>query len=51
MDRGMKAAIFDMDGTLIDSMLPWRRLNVEFVRRRGIEPTPEEIDVLVDNNW
>ena len=45
MDRTatMKAAIFDMDGTLIDSMQPWRALNVEFVRRRGIEPTPEEI--------
>ena len=43
MDKRMKAAIFDMDGTLIDSMLPWRGLNVEFVRRRGIEPTPEEI--------
>ena len=43
MDRGMKAAIFDMDGTLIDSMTPWRALNVEFIRRRGIEPTPEEL--------
>lgn len=43
MDKGMKAAIFDMDGTLIDSMPPWRALNVEFVRRRGIEPTPEEM--------
>ncbi len=43
MDNGMKAAIFDMDGTLIDSMPPWRALNVEFVRRRGIEPTPEEM--------
>ncbi|MBR5287776.1 MAG: HAD family phosphatase [Clostridia bacterium] len=43
MNLGMKTAIFDMDGTLIDSMTPWRALNVEFVRRRGIEPTPEEI--------
>ena len=43
MDRGMEAAIFDMDGTLIDSMTPWRALNVEFIRRRGIEPTPEEL--------
>lgn len=39
----MKAAIFDMDGTLIDSMPPWRRLNVAFVRRRGIDPTEQEI--------
>jgi len=45
MDRDltMKAAIFDMDGTLIDSMPPWRQLNVAFVRRRGIEPTEQEI--------
>ena len=38
----MKAAIFDMDGTLLDSMSQWRRLNVEFIRQRGIEPTEEE---------
>lgn len=38
----MKAAIFDMDGTLIDSMPAWRRLNSEFVRSHGIEPTPEQ---------
>jgi len=45
MDRDltMKAAIFDMDGTLIDSMPPWRALNAEFVRRRGIVPTDEEV--------
>lgn len=43
MDGRMKTAIFDMDGTLIDSMTPWRALNVEFVRRQGIEPTAEEI--------
>lgn len=38
----MKAAIFDMDGTLIDSMPAWRRLNGEFVRSQGIEPTPQQ---------
>ena len=38
----MKAAIFDLDGTLIDSMPCWRNLNTEFVRSRGIEPTPEQ---------
>ena len=35
----MKAAIFDMDGTLLDSMSQWRQLNVEFIRQRGIQPT------------
>lgn len=38
----MKAAIFDMDGTLIDSMGAWRRLNVEFLRAQGITPTQEQ---------
>lgn len=44
MDRtvGMKAAIFDMDGTLIDSMKQWRTLNVQFVRSHGITPTREQ---------
>jgi len=38
----MKAAIFDMDGTLLDSMLLWRSLNVSFVRSFGIEPTKQQ---------
>lgn len=43
MFETMKAAIFDMDGTLIDSMPAWRRLNSEFVRSHGIEPTEEQV--------
>lgn len=42
MLEGMKAAIFDMDGTLIDSMNEWRRLNCSFVRDRGVELTQEQ---------
>jgi len=38
----MKAAIFDMDGTLLDSMPLWRSLNVSFVRSFGIEPTAKQ---------
>ncbi|MBQ7886815.1 MAG: HAD family phosphatase [Clostridia bacterium] len=38
----MKAAIFDMDGTLLDSMGEWRKLNCSFVREQGIELTPEQ---------
>lgn len=34
------ALIFDMDGTLIDSMGYWRRQNLEFLRARGL-PVPE----------
>ena len=38
----MKAAIFDMDGTLLDSMGEWRKLNCSFVRDQGIELTAEQ---------
>lgn len=39
---GMKAAIFDMDGTLLDSMGAWRALNVSFLHSIGADPTPEQ---------
>ncbi|MBQ4266075.1 MAG: HAD family phosphatase [Clostridia bacterium] len=42
MLEGMKAAIFDMDGTLLDSMGEWRKLNCSFVREQGIELTKEQ---------
>ena len=42
MQRMMKAAIFDMDGTLVDSMSEWRKLNSLFIRNSGIVPTPEQ---------
>ena len=38
----MKAAIFDMDGTLLDSMLVWRTLNLNFLRANGVNPTPQQ---------
>ena len=42
MFEAMKAAIFDMDGTLIDSMSEWRKLNVSFLSEHGITPTADE---------
>lgn len=35
----MKAAIFDLDGTLIDSMGMWRNLGKNFLKRRNIDIT------------
>ncbi|MDP2173083.1 MAG: HAD family phosphatase [Candidatus Cloacimonadaceae bacterium] len=32
-----KAIIFDLDGTLIDSMRLWREVDTEFLAKRGIE--------------
>lgn len=36
-----KGAIFDLDGTLLDSMWVWPEIDVEFLARRGI-PIPED---------
>ncbi len=40
MMEGKKAALFDMDGTLIDSMGIWGDIDVEFLGERGIEVPP-----------
>ncbi len=42
MASRFKGAIFDMDGTILDSMGCWRSLNAEFLKKRGL-PIPEEI--------
>ena len=41
MDK--KYAIFDMDGTLIDSMIFWKNLALEYLRSKGVERIPEDI--------
>ena len=38
----LQSAIFDMDGTLLDSMPYWRQMTYNYVLSRGITPTPEE---------
>ena len=35
-----QGAIFDMDGTLLDSMPAWSDLAPDFLKRHGIEPEP-----------
>ena len=42
MLENIKAVIFDLDGTLVDSMGIWRRVDVEFLIRRGI-PLPDDL--------
>lgn len=37
MLRDIDAVIFDMDGTLIDSMWMWKDIDIEFLAKRGIE--------------
>lgn len=36
MLKNIKAAIFDMDGTLVDSMWVWSKIDIEFLKKRGI---------------
>ena len=38
---GIRAVIFDLDGTLIDSMGIWRDVDMEYLEKRGIAPTPD----------
>ncbi len=37
----MKYAIFDLDGTLLDSMWVWENIDIEFLSRYELVPTPE----------
>lgn len=41
MDRPF--AIFDLDGTLVDSMGYWRRMGPDYLARRGIERVPDAL--------
>jgi HAD superfamily hydrolase (TIGR01509 family) len=45
-----KAVIFDLDGTLIDSMSIWRRVDKEFLGKRGIEVPEDLFDHLPQGN-
>ena len=37
LDHEIKAAIFDMDGTLVDSTGLWHEIDKAFFRKRGME--------------
>lgn len=42
----MKGAIFDVDGTLLDSMGVWNSAGRNFLKKLGIEATPELGDIM-----
>ena len=41
-----KSIIFDMDGTLLDSMEMWAQLDRKFLLENGIEPPPDISDMV-----
>ena len=42
MLKNINAVIFDLDGTLVDSMWMWKAIDVEYLSRFGIE-LPEDL--------
>ena len=42
-----KAVIFDLDGTLVDSMWMWRDIDIEFLGSRGIT-FPEDLQEKIE---
>lgn len=44
MMENIKAAIFDLDGTLIDSMYVWEKVDHDFLTERGIPVTQDYTD-------
>lgn len=43
---GVKLLIFDLDGTLLDSMNVWNKVDIDFLGRYGYEVTAEYTDVV-----
>lgn len=44
MIKNKKAVIFDLDGSLVDSMWIWREIDIEYMNRHGYATTREELD-------
>ena len=42
----IKGGIFDMDGTLLDSMSIWRNIGIDYLLKLGIQPKPDLFDRL-----
>ena len=47
MLQGKEAVIFDLDGTLVDSMWMWKQIDIEYLDRFGI-PLPEDLQIKIE---
>ena len=45
--RDFKAVIFDLDGTLVDSMWMWEKIDIEYLGRYGI-PLPDKLQESIE---
>lgn len=45
--KGKKAALFDLDGTLVDSMWMWKQIDIEFLGRFGLE-CPDDLQKSIE---
>ncbi|MGN0525932.1 MAG: HAD family hydrolase [Acutalibacteraceae bacterium] len=43
--KNIKGAIFDMDGTVLDSMELWQNVGIEFLLKNGITPPPDTVEL------
>lgn len=44
--KQIRGAIFDLDGTLLDSMNIWKKIDCEFLRIRGIEMPNDYVEII-----
>ena len=51
MLAGKKGAIFDLDGTLLDSMGVWRRIDEDFLGKRGICVPDDYLKAITAKNF
>ena len=45
--QGIKACIFDLDGTLVDSMWMWKAIDIEYLGKFHI-PMPEDLQKCIE---
>ena len=43
MFKSIKGVIFDLDGTLVDSMWIWTKIDLDFIQALNLDTTPDEI--------